>query len=178
MSRLSRGRLVLAGSVLAVIFTVLLLISRRSPSAVLPVRSAVVELKRPSQIAANIDLYSAPVPQPPPPVAKMVRDSASRSDDTGTEDWAVVSAIYRDYEAAERRARSFASQWRSTKPKVFPPRGEGAKYMVVLGSGLTLPAAERLRDEARDAGLPEDTYVTRIFKSSPDDASGKIVKRN
>jgi hypothetical protein len=75
--------------------------------------------------------------------------------------WAVVAAIYREYEAAERRARSMA-QNPKFHPTVFPDKGKGVKYMVVLGSGLTRAKAEDLRVQAASAGLPSDTYVTKL----------------
>ena len=43
---------------------------------------------------------------------------------------------------------------------MFPEKGQGSKYMVVLGSGLTRTKAEELRIQATAAGLPSDTYVT------------------
>jgi hypothetical protein len=75
--------------------------------------------------------------------------------------WAVVAAIYKDYEAAERRAQSMAANAKF-KPSVFPEKGQGDKYMVVLGTGLTRTKAEELRLQATGAGLPTDTYVTKL----------------
>jgi hypothetical protein len=72
--------------------------------------------------------------------------------------WAVVAAIYNKYEAAEERARS-VSGFHAT---VFPSKGEGSKYMVLLGSGLSYASARSLRDHAAAAGLPPDTYVTKL----------------
>jgi hypothetical protein len=72
--------------------------------------------------------------------------------------WAVVAAIYRNYDAAEHRARN-VNGFHAT---VFPSKGEGSKYMVLLGSGLTYANARTLRDQATAAGLPPDTYVTKL----------------
>jgi hypothetical protein len=77
-------------------------------------------------------------------------------------DWAVVAAIYRDYDAAANRARTIAQQWRRTNVEVFPPEGQGRRYMVVLASGLSRDDAERVQRQAQSAGLPRDTYVTRL----------------
>lgn len=76
-------------------------------------------------------------------------------------DWAVVAAIYKDYEAAERRARGVMDST-SFDPTVFPAKGRGSKYMVVVASGLTHAKAMQLRERALAAGLPADTYVTRL----------------
>jgi hypothetical protein len=75
--------------------------------------------------------------------------------------WAVVAAIYRDYDAAARRAASFEDVG-GIRPVVFPAKGQGRKYMVIVGSGLTRVKAEELRVRATAAGLPTDTYVTML----------------
>lgn len=82
-------------------------------------------------------------------------------DNVAGSDWAVVAAIYKEYEAAERRAARISSA-SSFKPTVFPKKDRGSKYMVVLGSALTRSKAEELRAAAVEAGLPADTYVTKL----------------
>jgi hypothetical protein len=79
----------------------------------------------------------------------------------GGTDWAVIAAIYKEYEAAERRARKVMDST-SFDPTVFPAKGQGSKYMVVIDSGLTHIKALELRGRALAAGLPTDTYVTRL----------------
>lgn len=76
-------------------------------------------------------------------------------------DWAVVAAIYRQYEAAEKRAASL-DDVHGIRPTVYPAKGQGTKYMVLLGSGLTRAKAEELRSRATGAGMPADTYVTKL----------------
>ena len=124
----------------------------------------------------------APRPRPlverlPRPPLKFVDDSASTRtrkaeaakpsakpaasfDKVEGTNWAVVAAIYKEYDAAERRAKSLAAADSKFRPTVFPEKGQGSKYMVVLGSGLTRTKAEELRIQATAAGLPSDTYVT------------------
>jgi hypothetical protein len=85
------------------------------------------------------------------------KGTESKRDFPGT-DWAVVAAIYNKFDAAEQRARS-VNGFHAT---VFPAKGEGSKYMVLLGSGLTYASARALRDQATAAGLPSDTYVTKL----------------
>ena len=129
---------------------------------------------RPSPIAETL-------PQPPlklvnPPAPEVSRARAVETPANSTEkstaelpgtDWAVVTAIYNEYEAAERRARNIASgsAFRAT---VHPPKGQGGKYMVVLASGLTQGKANEVRERAISGGLPGDTYVTRLRSSSGD----------
>ena len=125
------------------------------------------EAPRPSPLAEHL-------PRPP---LKIVDDSASTRtrkaeaakpsakpaasfDKIEGTNWAVVAAIYKEYDAAERRAKSMAAADSKFRPTVFPEKGQGSKYMVVLGSGLTRAKAEELRIQAADAGLPSDTYVT------------------
>jgi hypothetical protein len=74
-----------------------------------------------------------------------------------------VAAAYREFEAAERRASELGKRWGSPAPTVHPPEGQGRKYLVVLGSGLSKDEAERLRVKAATSGMPRDTYVTKLF---------------
>ena len=87
------------------------------------------------------------------------RDEAG---DDGATDWAVIAATYREYEAAESRASELRRQMSNCACAVYPERGEGSKYYVLLGSGFKRPDAYRLRERALVSGLPADTYVTRI----------------
>jgi hypothetical protein len=89
------------------------------------------------------------------------KDEANPSTNLDGNDWAVVAAIYKEYDAAARRARNVMDST-SIDPTVFPAKGQGSKYMVVLGSGLTHVKATELRNRAIAAGLPSDTYVTRL----------------
>jgi hypothetical protein len=124
---------------------------------------------RPSPIAKTL-------PQPPikivnAPGQQMSRaraeegDSATSKAELPGTDWAVVAAIYKEYEAADRRARNIAggSEFRAT---VHPPKGQGGRYMVVLASGLTQGKANQVRERAISGGLPGDTYVTRLRSSA------------
>jgi cell division protein FtsN len=93
----------------------------------------------------------------PSKVVEAKGSSEPAQDMPGT-NWAVVAAIYKQYEAAEQRARKFDG----FSATVFPSKGEGSKYMVLLGSGLSYANARSLRDKATAAGLPPDTYVTKL----------------
>lgn len=75
--------------------------------------------------------------------------------------WAVVAAIYKDYDSAAKRARSMGADAKFS-PTVFPEKGQGNKYMVLVGSGLTRAKAEDLKIRATAAGFPSDMYVTRL----------------
>jgi hypothetical protein len=76
--------------------------------------------------------------------------------------WAVIAATYKDFDAAERRANVIRSKFEQCACAVFPKKGEGAKYYVVLDSRLTREAADRLHERAIRSGLPADTYVTKL----------------
>jgi hypothetical protein len=82
-------------------------------------------------------------------------------------DWAVVAAIYRNFNAAARQAERLKKSWQATPPAVFPAEGQGRKYMVVLASGLSKREAEKVRKDALAAGMPADTYVTRLNSDPP-----------
>lgn len=124
----------------------------RPAPEVAPARQAVVE--RP----APVDPASPPVVSQPLPAAPDTSTRARTSSGT----WAVVAAIYSEYSAADRRSRSIREQTPEFDTAVFPERGKGQKYMVLLGSGLARAEADRLRNKAIGRGLPRDTYVTKI----------------
>lgn len=106
--------------------------------------------------------------QPPAARKESARQSiASPSKDDRSPTWAVIAAIYRDYNAAIKRAQSLSARWSRSKIQVVPPEGQGRRYLVILGSGLTREQAERLRAQATSAGLPQDTYVTKLSLERP-----------
>lgn len=78
--------------------------------------------------------------------------------------WAVVAATYGNFNGAEKRAAEMRKRTR-LQAHVFPAAGHGRLYFVVLGSGLSQDAAERLRRHALSLGAPRDTYVTKLDES-------------
>ena len=81
---------------------------------------------------------------------------------SGNADWSVVAAIYKNYEAASLRAEAFRRQWKPSHATVFPEEGQSDKYMVVIGSRLTRQDAEKVLEAAVAAGLPADSYITKL----------------
>jgi hypothetical protein len=77
-------------------------------------------------------------------------------------DWALIAATYKSYEAAQRRANSLRAEYGGCACSVYPRKGEGQNYYVIVGSNLTREAADQKLEQARTAGLPEDSYVTRL----------------
>jgi hypothetical protein len=78
----------------------------------------------------------------------------------------VIAAAYRNYEAAEKRASALRRQWSQCDCSVYPEKGQGRTYYVVVGSGMTKNAAEQLNRQARASRLPPDSYVTRLGDGS------------
>ena len=77
--------------------------------------------------------------------------------------WVVVAAIYRDYALAAKRAEQIAQQEKRLQLEVYPPEGQGGhRYMVLLGRSETRKEAERILARARAAGMPSDTYLTKL----------------
>ena len=74
----------------------------------------------------------------------------------------MVAAIYGSYDAAERRAKRLSAQWSGPEIRVHPERGQGKRYRVLLGSGMTREEAERLVSQARSKGMPGDTFATQL----------------
>lgn len=81
----------------------------------------------------------------------------------------MVAATLASVDAASRRAASLKSNWRECACTVFP-KGESERYYVVVGSGLDRDSADRLRERATAAGLPGDTYVTKLIRRPGDEA--------
>jgi serine/threonine protein kinase len=86
----------------------------------------------------------------------------SAADSTGAGNWAVIAATYSDYDAAQKRTESLRRQMGQCDCSVYPERGQGRRYYVLAGSGLTKAAAERLHRSAKASHLPPDAYVTLL----------------
>ena len=95
----------------------------------------------------------APRPEAPPP-ARTVAAAANPA-----AIWRVVVYEYSHRAAAENKARSLNQKRPELHAEVFTPRGNRAPYLVALGGFMTLPEAERVKKQARAAGMPRDTFV-------------------
>jgi hypothetical protein len=73
--------------------------------------------------------------------------------------WRVVAYTYSSRGLAEKKARSLNEKSSGWRAEVFAPRGDRAPYFVALGGRMTLTEAERLQREARQKGMPKDTFV-------------------
>lgn len=108
----------------------------------------------------------SPLPEKPQRVPpRRIEQQADRLAPTEAQppgSWAVIAATYTNFEAARKRAAKIQSALDDSQTHVFPAEGQGAKYYVVLGSGLTQLQAERLRDRAIRSGAPADSYVTKL----------------
>lgn len=78
-------------------------------------------------------------------------------------DWAVIAATYKSFTAAQNRARQLKAVYGDCSCSVYPAEGMGNNYYVVVGGRLTREAADARRGRAVDAGLPVDTYVTKLL---------------
>lgn len=72
--------------------------------------------------------------------------------------WHVIVYTFNHQEQAQHRAEAMAAQHQDLQPQVFSPTG-GAPYFVALGGGMSRRDAYFLRNKARAAGLPQDTYM-------------------
>lgn len=136
-------------------------ISSSGPSAQTPLPD-----EKPSPVAERIDTIPKKRIESQPEAPAEQRVSSIESTDKTT-DWAVIAATHNTWESASRRADSLKSQWTECNCKVFPDKGENTKYFVIVGSGLQRHDADRLRDKAASAGFPDDTYVTKLIKTTP-----------
>jgi hypothetical protein len=115
--------------------------------------------------AAKPAVHSAPAPAAPPVMPPAVRPSHPAvvhdavSSLSRESVWRVVVYEYSQRSAAEHKARTLNQKHPAWHAEVFAPRGEHAPYFVALGGRMTRPEAERLKLQARSAGLPRDTFV-------------------
>jgi len=107
----------------------------------------------PSNAATVASLPVPPVQQAavPPPV-RQARPPA----------WAVIAATYSSFDAAQKRAHRLQQHSRGLKAHVYPPKGHGNRYYVVLGSASSPGAARQMRARVVKMGAPRDTYVTLL----------------
>ena len=110
-------------------------------------------------VPAAADPTPAPV-APAPVIEKAPPPARSR-----TGHWAVIAATYATYSGAQKRADRIKKASPGLHPHVFPPEGKGSHYFIVLGSGLSQDAAERLLRSVREQGAPADCYVTKLDES-------------
>ncbi len=139
-----RGNILVAIAALIAI-SLAVLLSRRADKVTVPA----AEVTAPPQAAVQPKKV-VPAPAPAP------KKSAA------TPKWAVIAATYSNYDGAVKRAAQINSGRHSVSASVIPPRGEGPRYYVVLGTASSRKEAERLKARAAGAGLPRDTYVTRL----------------
>jgi hypothetical protein len=81
----------------------------------------------------------------------------------GSKTWAVIAATYKSFAAAENRATRLKAAYGDCACVVYPREGEGQNYYVMVASNLTREAADARREQAVSAGLPDDTYVTKLL---------------
>jgi cell division septation protein DedD len=105
-------------------------------------------------------MFGQPTTPQPAPVAPTVPATRARTE--ARSGWAVIAATYGGYQGAEKRAAAIRHRWPEFQPVIYPREGEGRRYYVVLGSGLTKDQASALHRRARQAGMAGDTYVTKL----------------
>jgi hypothetical protein len=119
------------------------------------------EVRAQQQPAVPATLAAAP----PAVTAAPPEQTRARS---SVREWAVIAATYNGFSAAAKRAASLRGQFRDCACSVFPSEGQGQKYYVLVGSGMARNDADDFRLKAVAAGLPADTYVTKLVPETPD----------
>ncbi len=141
----------LAGVVAAAGLGLIFLPYMRTPATAPPAKSPAPAVAPPAAAPAPGPAVNADIPaRPPVHTAPAWRPDAV---------WRVVVYEYSHRAAAEQRARALNRQHPAWHAQVFTPRGNRAPYLVALGGPMTRPEAERLRNQARAAGLPRDTFI-------------------
>lgn len=77
----------------------------------------------------------------------------------GNANWRVIAYTFNREADAVRRVNAIKDKHPDLQPEVFSPSGHGAPYLVALGGPVSKEQAERLRQRARGAGMPRDTFI-------------------
>ena len=166
----------IGSAVLAIIAVSTLISHRRSSGSGESNRARGVDARQ-SPVAEKLNLFLPPrtvraavsVQNPVEDQKKEDKQKERKAERTdSSRDWSVIAATLNSVDAAQRRARGLKETWRECACSIFP-RGESQHYFVVVGTNLTRDAADTLRDRATAAGLPGDTYVTKLLGSVADD---------
>lgn len=99
---------------------------------------------------------SKPTATAPQPSAKPKLASAAPS---ASGAWRVVAFTYNHQDQAEHKAHTINDRHPDLEAGVFSPKGNGAPYLVTLGSAMDRESAFRLRGKAIQEGLPGDTFA-------------------
>jgi len=70
-----------------------------------------------------------------------------------------VAFTYNHQDQAEHKAHTINDRHPDLEAGVFSPKGNGAPYLVTLGSAMDRESAFRLRGKAIQEGLPGDTFA-------------------
>jgi hypothetical protein len=100
--------------------------------------------------------------QPEPAQREMPEAEASRPATGGS--WAVIAATYGSYNSAQKRADRIHQRSPKLNPRVYPDEGQGRRYYILLGSGMSQSEAENLLRTARRLGAPGDSYATKLIE--------------
>jgi eukaryotic-like serine/threonine-protein kinase len=107
-------------------------------------------------LAAATQPDAAPAP---PTAAPATTNPTPSSHPTAARDqWRVVAYTYNHQDQAEKKAATIAKSHPTLNPEVFTPNGH-APYLVTVGGPMTREEANVLKQKARAAGLPRDTYT-------------------
>jgi hypothetical protein len=151
-ARPQRNPLFVAAGVLAATLLIAVIWQSRRATETEPVKQ---------QVAKREEVRPNPV-LPTEPARQQIQQPAAPVQTAASGSWAVIAAAYRSFEAAQKRAASLRRQWKECDCSVYPEKGQGRTYYVLVGSGLTKNAADRLHRQARLSRLPPDSYVTRL----------------
>ncbi|MFH1654446.1 MAG: SPOR domain-containing protein [Pseudomonadota bacterium] len=73
--------------------------------------------------------------------------------------WFVIAGSFKLPEDAGWAARVINKKFKDFNAQVYEPYGDSEYYSVVIGSNLTRGEAEKLRQQATDAGVAKDAYL-------------------
>jgi serine/threonine protein kinase len=138
-----------AGIAAAVLLSVTLL---RRPDAPIQAQNA------PPARATRAQRQAAPAPRlPAAPPPEQPRTAAPAP--AGNAVWRVIVYTYRNAADARSKARQINAKWPHFNAEVFSIQPNRPPYLVALGGRMERRDALQLRQEARKAGLPRDSYI-------------------
>ena len=117
-----------------------------------------------TQVAPRQAAPAAPLPvREPAAQAQVQPPSAPTATESTARGWRVVTYTYNHEDQARKKAESILRQHPALHPEVFSPSGN-APFLVTLGGVMSQSQAGAMRNQARRAGLPRDTFA-RLYQA-------------
>jgi len=153
---ISRKTYIISGTLAAMLALVLwVTLHGNEPAAAAPITSQTTTAE---QAPAKSQVTATQTAHAPAVTHEAQSAEASLLTSTARAGWRVIAYTYNHEQQAQAKAIQLQKKYFDLQPQVFSPTGR-APYFVALGGPLNSTSAYALRNRARQAGLPRDTYA-------------------